>query len=212
MTAEKIEQLKRVAGPVSRETASDLLSLETLSSKWSQRINLVAPSTLADLWWRHICDSAQLARLEPSAQSWLDLGSGGGYPGLVMGIFLKHRGGRIELVESNRKKAAFLGQAIAVLGVPGRVIPFRIKDAVAMAAQPEVVTARALAPLDELLGLAAPWLERGAHALFHKGRDYAAEIAESRRRWRFDLVEHPSMTEQGSAILDIRGLRPRSER
>jgi len=202
---DKIAQLTTAAGPVSRETVEDLLGLEALALKWSARINLVAPATLPDLWWRHICDSAQLLPLNTKADRWLDLGSGGGFPGLVIGAFLKRRGGHVTLVESNKKKAAFLANAAATLGLPVDLAVVRI-EAADIAILPDIITARALAPLPSLLRLAAPWLESGSIGLFHKGRDYMQEVEESRRGWKFDLVEHPSRTESGSAILEISGL------
>src|SRR5690606_22298714 len=135
-----------------------LLEFEKLFLKWTQRINLAAPSTLKDVWSRHILDSAQLARLEPTATNWLDIGSGGGFPGLVLAFLLKERSGaRIDLVESNRKKAAFLQSVIGQFDLPAKVNAVRIEDSYGIVPDPEVVTARALAPLTVLLGLAEPW-------------------------------------------------------
>lgn len=207
MSQPTLEQLQRVAGPVSRETFERLVELEALFRKWNQRINLAARSTEAELWQRHISDSAQLAGLRPQPSRWLDLGSGGGFPSLVIAIVEKERGGSVEMVESNRKKAGFLQAAISHFALPARVIPRRIEDAPAFVSQPEVVTARALASLDALLDLSAPWLSAGATALFHKGRDYRREIEESVHRWSFDLVQHPSLIDSDGAILEISGLR-----
>lgn len=207
---DEFEALCDVAGPVSRETFLRLKQFEAEFRRWSARINLAAPSTLPTLWERHILDSAQLFQLEPTATRWLDLGSGGGFPGAIMAILLAERpAGQVELVESNRKKAAFLQSVLGGLKVPGRVHPLRIDAAVGKVAQPEVVTARALAPLSELLALAEPWLAAGAKALFHKGRDYRSEVANCHDAWRFDLIEHESVVDPASAILEISGLRRR---
>jgi 16S rRNA (guanine527-N7)-methyltransferase len=199
--------LCETAGPVSRETFERLTRFEELFLKWNRRINLAAPSTLDNIWRRHILDSAQLIPLAPDARHWLDLGSGGGFPGLVIALLLKERGGSVDLVESNRKKAAFLQAVIGEFDLPARVIARRIEEAPDLAASPEVVTARALAPLPILLGLAAPWLTAGSRGLFHKGRDYRAEVQESAHRWAFDLLEHRSKVDPQSVVLEISALR-----
>lgn len=203
------EDLQEAAGPVSRETFERLQAFEQLFLKWNRSINLAAPSTLDDVWRRHILDSAQLARIAPAATRWVDLGSGGGFPGLVLGFLLKERpGASIDLVESNRKKASFLQSVVGQFDLPARVLAKRIDDSYGLVSAPEIVTARALAALPALLDLAAPWLTKGARALFHKGRDYRAEVEESTHRWAFDLVEHSSMTDAEGVILEITELRP----
>lgn len=206
----RFEGLRAVAGSVSRETFERLAEYEAIFLKWADRINLAAPSTLSDVWKRHILDSAQLASLAPDAKAWLDLGSGGGFPGAVMAIILQDReGARIDLVESNRKKAAFLQTALGRYRDTVRVHARRIEDAYELIRQPEIVTARALAPLSMLLNLTSPWLMAGATGLFHKGRDYRGEVKESRDAWNLDLVEHESRIDPQSVILEIRNLRPR---
>lgn len=203
-------ELERLSGPVSRETFDRLAAFQALFEKWAARINLIAPSTLPDLWSRHILDSAQLIRLAPGASAWLDLGSGGGFPGIVLGILLRERaGGSITLVESNQKKAAFLRNAAAQCGASATVHAGRIEELSRQAQPVDAVTARALAPLPALLGLARPWLEAGATGLFQKGRDYRRELEESRDGWQFDLVEHPSAIDAASVILEISGLKQR---
>ncbi|MBZ0161691.1 MAG: 16S rRNA (guanine(527)-N(7))-methyltransferase RsmG [Notoacmeibacter sp.] len=211
MTDQRIRQLQRAAGPVSRETLRALDLYETLFRKWNARINLAAPSTLAHFWERHVVDSAQLLPIGRGARRWLDLGSGGGLPGVVIAILLKdYPGSTAELVESNRKKAAFLAQALYETGAPGRVHALRIADAVGVVRQPDVVTARALAPLSSLFSLAAPWLVTGARALFHKGRGYRLEIEESAQHWSFDLVEHQSIVDPEGVVLEISNLKRRN--
>ncbi|MEW6630700.1 MAG: 16S rRNA (guanine(527)-N(7))-methyltransferase RsmG [Pseudomonadota bacterium] len=203
------DELQKAAGPVSRETFERLQAFEQLFLKWNRSINLAAPSTLDDVWRRHILDSAQLARIAPAAKRWVDLGSGGGFPGLVLGFLLAERAGAsIDLVESNRKKASFLQSIIGQFGLPARVLAKRIDDSYSLVSEPEIVTARALAGLPDLLDLSAPWLSKGARALFHKGRDYRTEVEESAHRWAFDLVEHSSMTDPHGVILEITDLRP----
>ncbi|MBO6717148.1 MAG: 16S rRNA (guanine(527)-N(7))-methyltransferase RsmG [Rhizobiaceae bacterium] len=210
MNSDQKAQLERIAGPVSRETFDRLKGFEALFGKWAARINLAAPSTLPQLWDRHILDSAQILPLAPAAQRWLDLGSGGGFPGAVLAILLHERpGASIALVESNNKKAAFLRNALAQAGAPASVHPVRIEDFGSQKYSADVVTARALAPLSALLGLAGPWLTEGAKGLFHKGRDYRREVEESRDAWQFDLVEHPSAIDAASVILEISGLKKR---
>lgn len=204
---DRMLEIRDAAGTVSRETLLRLESFESEFRRWSARINLAAPSTLDSLWHRHILDSAQLFRIKPAATAWLDLGSGGGFPGAIVAILLRDQaGGHIELVESNNKKAAFLRSVLASVDAPATVHVCRIEEAFARVRMPEIVTARALAPLPRLLALAEPWLSRGAAALFHKGRDYAAEIAESRDGWRFDLVEHASKIDPAGRILEMSGV------
>lgn len=209
MTAPTLEALRAAAGPVSRETFERLMAFESLFLKWNRSINLAAPSTLDDVWRRHILDSAQLGRIETKATRWVDLGSGGGFPGLVLAFLLVERdGGAIDLVESNRKKASFLQAVVGQFGLPARIVARRIEETPALVQGPQVVTARALAPLPMLLDLAAPWLSAGARGLFHKGRDYRVELQESAHRWSFDLVEHRSITDPHGVILEVSDLRP----
>ena len=212
MTAPSYDAFRDIAGPVSRETFDRLIAFEPVFLKWAKGINLSASSTLGEIWTRHIEDSAQLAPLAPEATSWLDLGSGGGFPGLVMGFLLADRPrGYIDLVESNRKKAGFLSAMVGQFSLPARVHARRVEELNSQFPDCQVVTARALAPLPALLDLAAPWLSKGSIALFHKGRDYRSEIQQSVQRWGFDLVEHASKTEPQGVILEIRNLRRREK-
>jgi 16S rRNA (guanine527-N7)-methyltransferase len=196
---------------VSRETAERLARFAALFSKWANAINLVAPSTMDELWSRHIADSAQIFQLAPGPRIWVDLGSGGGFPGIITAIMLAETGsGWVHLVESNNKKAAFLRTAIAETEARASVHPVRIEEAPTLIGDADAVSARALAELDQLLAYGWPWSQRNDHlkAYFHKGRDYRSEIEKSRRRWAFDLVIHESRVEKDSVVLEIGGIRP----
>lgn len=202
---------KEVKAIVSRETVERLEIFVDLFLKWSKRINLSAPSTLSEIWQRHILDSLSLVNFEPSSRRWIDLGSGGGFPGAVTAIVLAGRdAGHVDLIESNQKKASFLRQVLRETGARGTVRAVRIEDAVGLVEQPECVSARALADLSTLLLLSSPWLiGQECTAYFHKGRDYRREVDEARGRWMFDLVEHPSRTNPESVVLEIGNLRRR---
>lgn len=196
---------------VSRETAERLNHFAALFSKWAKAINLVAPSTLDDVWDRHIADSAQIFQLAPAPLTWADLGSGGGFPGIITGIFLAEIGsGWVHLFESNNKKAAFLRTAITETGARATVHPVRIETAAKLIPHCDAVSARALAELDQLLEYVAPWAQEnpGLKTYFHKGRDYRGEVDKSHRRWSFDLVIHQSKIERDSVVLEIGGIQP----
>ena len=209
-TTDKYQRLIDIAGPVSRETFVGLEAFETMFRTWASRINLVANSTRDDVWDRHVLDSAQLRALAPEALRWLDLGSGGGFPGLVLAFSLKELpGGHIDLVESNRKKAGFLQAAIGQFSLPARVHALRIGDEINSLEPPDIVTARALAPLPLLLDLSFPWLSTGAKGLLHKGRDYRQEVQESALLWQYDLVEHRSRVDADGVVLEIANLKRR---
>jgi 16S rRNA (guanine527-N7)-methyltransferase len=210
--SDELARLEAVAGPVSRETWRRLQAYHAALKRWTAKSNLVAPSTLAEFWERHRVASAQLLPLKPEARRWLDLGSGGGLPGIVIAAFLADRpSSHVWLVESNGKKAAFLNAVIAELGLPAHVCMCRIEEAHDRVGPADVVTARALAPLPLLLRLAQPWLAEGAAGLFHKGRDFVGELAKAHDEWRFDLIEHKSVVESAGRILEIGNLRSRDE-
>jgi 16S rRNA (guanine527-N7)-methyltransferase len=197
---------------VSRETQERLEHFAHLFRKWAKTINLVAPSTLDELWKRHIEDSAQVFQLSPIPLRWIDLGSGGGFPGVITAIFLAElQDGWVHLLESNQKKAAFLRIALSETNARGSVHPLRIEAASKDIPSCDCLSARALADLTQLLGLSVPWLSSsGTKAFFHKGRDYSEEIEKARGRWDFDLVKHPSAVEETSVILEITNLRHRN--
>lgn len=195
---------------VSRETSDRLAHFVELFVKWAKVINLVAPSTLVDVWRRHVVDSNQLYDLAPGPHRWVDLGSGGGFPGIVTAIRLVEIGeGWVHLVESNNKKAGFLRIALQETGARGSIHPIRIEEAVREIPGCDRISARALADVDKLLGYAAPWFENNpqCRAFLHKGREYREELRNAHGSWRFDLVEHQSIVETDSKILEISNLR-----
>jgi 16S rRNA (guanine527-N7)-methyltransferase len=198
---------------VSRETVERLRHFAALFQKWAGTINLVAPSTIGDLWDRHIRDSLQIQALSPIPAIWADLGSGGGFPGIVTAICLAERNaGWVHLVESNNKKAAFLRTVLQETGARGTVHAVRIEKAPDIIQQCDRISARALADLDQLFGYIEPWAIRNAElkAYLHKGRDYRRELELSHRRWNLDLVIHQSIIEADSVILEVGGLMRKS--
>lgn len=193
---------------VSRETLARLDLFASLLRTWQGVKNLVAPSTLAQAWERHILDSAQVLPLVGgSVRRIADFGSGAGFPGLVLAILLDGRGQRVivDLVESNGRKAAFLREVTRQTAAPARVQPMRIDDYVRQAGTEAVdlVTARALAPLAELLSLGEDLLKTGASALFLKGQDAERELTDAAKSWRLhaDLVR--SVTDPSASIVHV---------
>lgn len=197
--------------PVSRETEARIDRYIALLLEWQAKTNLVAPSTLPNLWTRHVSDSLQLLSLAPSAKSWVDLGSGGGFPGVVLACALAEtQGARIHLVERIAKKAAFLREAIRVTASPGTVHLADIGDTVDRIAGPiDCVTARALAPLHQLIGFAEPWVKRGAKALFLKGQDVEAELTEATKYWNIEPKLHSSRTGGQGWIVELGSIERR---
>ena len=185
--------------PVSRETETRLDRFIELLGQWQTKTNLVAPSTLPHLWTRHVSDSLQLLELQPAATMWMDLGSGGGFPGVVLACALAERSGAaVHLVERNAKKAAFLREAIRVTDAPGVVHLSEIGDIVdTVEGRIDCITARALASLDLLLGFAEPLVRKGAKALFLKGQDVDAELTQATKNWNIRPRLHPSRTGGG---------------
>ena len=179
LDADKASALKLT--PVSHETEARLDRYVELLLQWQAKTNLVAPSTLPTLWTRHIADSLQLLAIAPSARVWVDLGSGGGFPGVVLACAMAEQpGAMVHLIERNAKKAAFLREALRVTAAPGRVILADIGDSVdSFPDGVDCVTARAVAPLHQLIGFAEPLVQRGAKDLFLKGQDVEAELTEA---------------------------------
>jgi 16S rRNA (guanine527-N7)-methyltransferase len=209
VTIDHFGLLRDIVPGVSRETFDRLKQFETLLERWSSTINLVADSTRHDLWSRHILDSAQLFPLGKSSQRWRDIGSGGGFPGLVLGFLLAVQpGASIDLVESNLKKSAFLRTVVGQFALPARVNCLRVESFMPAEA-PHIVTARAVASLPDLLGMAERWISNGAIGVFPKGRDYRRELEDSAHHWRFDLIEHASKPDSQGVILEVSNLRRR---
>jgi 16S rRNA (guanine527-N7)-methyltransferase len=191
--------------PVSRETESRLDRYVALLLEWQAKTNLVAPSTLPNLWTRHVADSLQLLALAPSAKIWIDLGSGAGFPGVVLACALAETpGALVHLVERNSRKAAFLREALRVTGARGVVHPAGIEDIVDRITGPiDCVTARALAPLHQLIGFAEPLVKRGAKALFLKGQDVEAELTAATKYWNIRPILHSSLTGGQGWIVEL---------
>ena len=198
--------------PVSRETSDRLDRFVAVLLTWQRRVNLIATSTEPEIWTRHIADSLQLLALAPQARIWVDLGSGGGFPGLVVACALADRAGaQVHLVEANAKKAAFLHEAARVTGAPALVHAERIEAFTRKApAAVDVVTARALAPLVELLAYAYPLLKRGACGLFPKGQDVESELTEVAKYWKIQASLAVSRTDPKARIVVVRGLEAKS--
>ncbi len=198
--------------PVSRETFERLELFVDRLQTWQKKTNLIAPSTMDEIWTRHVSDSIQCLAIKPDASRWVDIGSGGGFPGLVIAaVLVEQEDASITLVESNQKKCAFLRQVIRQMGSEARVVSSRIEVAARDIETPQVVTARALAELPLLLELSAPWLSDGAVGLFHKGREYRQEVAKCNGTWSFDLVEHESRVSPDSVLLEVRNLKPETK-
>jgi len=193
---------------VSRETIDRFQIYYQLLKQWQKKTNIVAPSTVDQFWQRHIADSLQCVQILSEKHNWVDIGTGGGFPGLVIAIALADKkSNEISLVDSNLKKCAFLRTVIRETGISARIIPERIEQVVRKDNAPEVVTARALASLNDLLTMCEPWLSGSTIGLFHKGRDYQRELRETDGRWEFDLIEHDSSNLSGSVILELSKLR-----
>lgn len=198
---------------VSRETIARLDRFVDLLLIWQRRTNLISPATIPSLWTRHVADSLQLLELVEAPRSrprvWLDLGSGGGFPGIVIACALADvPGAQVHLVESNLKKAAFLREAIRETNAPGIVHASRIESlAVTLAgATVDYVTARALAPLPDLLEMIAPFVKKGAKALLLKGQDLDHELTESTKHWHIEAETVPSRTSRAGRILIVHTL------
>lgn len=192
---------------VSRETLAALHSYEELVQKWNPAINLVSKASLPQLWSRHILDSVQIFSHCPDrAASWADLGSGGGFPGLVVALLAKELKPSLSvtLVESDLRKATFLRQAAQALKLRITVIDQRIEAVEPLDA--DVLSARALAPLSDLLGFAQRHLRADGVAILPKGARFAEEVADARKLWAFDVDSRSSLSEADAAILVIRNI------
>lgn len=200
------------AVPVSRETRQRLERYVALLLRWQRRINLIAPSTVPDVWRRHIVDCAQLVRFLPDGARVADVGAGAGLPGLVLAAFGRSAGLReVVLVESNQKKAAFLREAAREIApdIDVAVHAERIEAmADVLAGEIDVVTARALAPLPRLLTQTHALVENGAIGLFPKGRDAMEELTRARESWKLDLDIQPSLIAPEGRVFIVRQAHP----
>lgn len=205
MTPERPSDLRGQS--VSRETFDRLERFVALLEKWNPKINLVSPASLPEVWTRHVLDSLQVFDLAgATAGHWADLGTGGGFPGLVVAIVAAEEAPalRMTLVESDQRKAAFLAAALRETGVTATLLVQRIETVPPLAAT--ILSARALAPLDRLLHHAAAHMAPNGKAFFPKGQAHAAEVTEALASWRFRLQKHPSKTDSQAVILEIEDL------
>lgn len=189
---------------VSRETYDRLVEFQRLVVKWSDAINLVSRGSIPELWTRHILDSAQIATLAPEhPKRWVDVGSGGGFPAIVAAIQLKATSPltRFTLIESDARKATFLRQAIQMFDLNADVLVRRVEVVEPLGA--DVLSARALAPLSQLLAFGQRHLSANGRAYFPKGESFLEEIAQARQRWRFRVKTHISRTDARAAILEV---------
>jgi 16S rRNA (guanine527-N7)-methyltransferase len=209
LSHDRAEALRLI--PVSRETTERLDRFVALLLEWQARINLIAPSTIPEIWIRHIADSLQLLEVIPAAKIWVDFGSGGGFPAIPIACALADTpGAQVHLVESNGKKAAFLREAIRVLHLPAQVHNTRVENfGESWSGPAEVVTARALAPLKTLCEQALPFISTGAVGLFLKGQDVDTELTEAAKYWTLAASKVPSKTSPTGCIVVIRSLKPR---
>ncbi|WP_434054587.1 MAG: 16S rRNA (guanine(527)-N(7))-methyltransferase RsmG [Roseibium sp.] len=201
-------------GDVSRETLDRLQVFVDLVLKWQPAQNLIAPSTIPDIWMRHVVDSLQTHWTYPEARTWVDIGSGGGFPGIVTAILLADTpSAHVHLIESNQRKAAFLRTALRETGSHGTVYPGRIESVAKEWSHGPVdaVSARALASLEQLFGLARPFTAGGAKAVFHKGQDSQREVDEAADSWNFDLIEKKSVVDPTSRMLLFSDISARSD-
>jgi 16S rRNA (guanine527-N7)-methyltransferase len=197
--------------PVSRETAARLDRFVELLLKWQTTTNLIGGSTIPNLWTRHIADSLQLLPLAPDARVWVDMGSGAGFPGLVLACALAEEpGAQVHLIESSTRKASFLREAIALTGSPAQVHAVRMEKFVeSFPGRPDVVTARAVSSLNVLLKESFPLLRRGALGLYPKGQDVEAELTAASKYWNMTADLVPSRTDPMGRVVAVRALERR---
>ncbi|MGH1330094.1 MAG: 16S rRNA (guanine(527)-N(7))-methyltransferase RsmG [Paracoccaceae bacterium] len=189
---------------VSRETIERLDTYAELVEKWNPAINLVSKGSLKDLWARHFRDSAQIFKLSKIERGvWADFGSGGGFPGLVIAILAAELAPNVSIVcvESDVRKATFLRTVIRETGIAAKVMSERIEALLPLGA--EIISARALASLDDLIGYAAPHLAKTGRCLFLKGATFEKERAEALENWRFSCEDYSSETDSEAVILKI---------
>ncbi|WP_295170396.1 16S rRNA (guanine(527)-N(7))-methyltransferase RsmG [uncultured Brevundimonas sp.] len=199
------QQAFRARSNASAEQIADLEAFRLRLVEANAVMNLVGPDSLPDFWNRHVWDSAQLLELAPKAETWADLGAGAGFPGLVLSIMLKGRGGaHVWLIDSLAKRCRFLQEVVDALSLPATVIVGRAE---AQSVTCDIVTARAVAPMEKLLGYAQPYFQRGAQGLFLKGERAESELIEARKSWHFEAELAPSHSDVRGRIVTIRSLR-----
>lgn len=191
---------------VSRETLDKLKGFADLVEKWTSKINLISKSSIAHIWERHILDSAQIFGLAPTTGRWVDIGSGGGFPGIVAAILTEEceTPHQMYLIESDIRKCAFLRSAIRELELNASVINGRIEAQAPM--QADIISARALASLTDLLGFANRHLNTSGTALFLKGESWEKEHEEAQKAWSYRCEVIKSETHSAAAILKVEGI------
>lgn len=192
---------------VSRETLERLRAYESLVAKWTPKINLVSRDSVETLWDRHILDSVQVYKAAPNGfEHWVDLGSGGGFPGIVVAILAleEPKPVRVTLVESDARKCVFLRTALRETGARAKVLHGRIEEIPDLEA--DVLSARALADLNTLVSFADKHMLTGGTALFPKGEKWREEVAKAKTIWNFDLDVVTSVLDADAAILSISGV------
>jgi 16S rRNA (guanine527-N7)-methyltransferase len=200
------EEFRRLAG-ASAERMADLDAFRHRLIEANAVMNLVGPDSLPDFWNRHAWDSAQVLDLARDARTWADLGAGAGFPGVVLAILLKNRPGtHVWLIDSLQKRCRFLQVVVDALDLPATVVWGRAE---AQSLKVDIVTARAVAPLEKLLAYAQPYLTRGAQGLFLKGEKAEAELRDAARLWQVDAVLSASRSDPRGRIVTIRSLTSR---
>lgn len=196
--------IEKIGLDVSRETMDRLKAFEAMTAKWTVKINLIAKSTIPTIWNRHIVDSAQIFQYADAPAHWVDIGSGGGFPGIVMAIMAKEHASnaKFTLIESDARKCTFLRTAIRELELNAYVITQRIEEAEPQSA--DVVSARALGSLTDLIPHVKRHLTNDGTALLMKGRTYADELTAVSADWDFELDQYPSITDPDSCILSLK--------
>jgi 16S rRNA (guanine527-N7)-methyltransferase len=191
--------------PALRRIETELLIYEDLLRRWQEKINLIAPNTLDEVWLRHFADSAQVVEAAPDAKLWADIGSGAGFPGVVSALLLKDRvGSVVHLIESDQRKAAFLRAVSRETGAPVVVHAERIEKALPpLAGEIEAVSARALAPLRRLVEMAREALDKGAKAVFLKGEEWRDELTAAEPVGNFVFETIPSRTHKRARLIVV---------
>jgi 16S rRNA (guanine527-N7)-methyltransferase len=209
LAADRAAALRIVSVP--RETLERIDAFVELFLRWQRAVQLVAPADLARLWTRHIADSLQLTELAPAANRWADLGTGGGFPGLIVALALSRREkALVHLIESDQRKAAFLREAVRITRAPAKVYAERVESAAKrLALEVDLVIARALAPMPRLLELSGPFLAQGIPALFLKGQDVDNELTASTKSWNIQSTIVPSRTHPHGKIVIVERASPR---